>query len=67
MHCKLKLNLIWVNASHLEEVTKDTDPEIFNRAWDQVRKAQGILVPGGFGHRHVNLAVMSAKRRLIVY
>lgn len=65
MHCKLRLNLIWVDASHLEEATKHTNPEIFNNTWHQVRAAQGILVPGGFGYRLVDPVCNEFKRRLI--
>lgn len=51
MHCKRKLNLIWVEASDLEDETRDNDPARFHKAWHQVCTAQGILVPGGFGQR----------------
>jgi CTP synthase len=51
MACSRKLNLIWVDASHLEKATSVSAPEIYHKAWHEVCTADGILVPGGFGHR----------------
>ncbi|KAB8648466.1 hypothetical protein FH972_026123 [Carpinus fangiana] len=60
MHCKRKLNLIWVDASELEKGTRDSDPAKFHKAWHQVCTAQGILVPGGFGTRGTEGMVAAA-------
>ncbi|KAI5284022.1 CTP synthase ura7, partial [Ascosphaera acerosa] len=51
MHCNKKLNLIWVDASHLENATQETSPADYHSAWHAVCTAGGILVPGGFGAR----------------
>ncbi|KZZ86689.1 CTP synthase [Ascosphaera apis ARSEF 7405] len=51
MHCKKKLNLIWVDASNLENSTQETSPADYHSAWHAVCTADGILVPGGFGNR----------------
>jgi CTP synthase len=51
MHCKKKLDLVWIDASHLEDATQETSPAEFYKAWHAVSTANGILVPGGFGHR----------------
>ncbi|KAL2217334.1 CTP synthase [Thermoascus aurantiacus ATCC 26904] len=51
MHCKKKLDLIWVDASSLEDATQETSPAEYHKAWHSVCIADGILVPGGFGHR----------------
>lgn len=51
MHCKKKLDLIWVDSSHLEDTTQQTSPADYHKAWHAVCMANGILVPGGFGHR----------------
>jgi CTP synthase len=51
MHCKKKLNLIWVDASHLEDAAQESSPAEFHKAWHAVCTADGILVPGGFGIR----------------
>jgi CTP synthase len=41
--CQRQLDLQWVEATQLEE----QNPE----AWDKVKQAQGVIVPGGFGNR----------------
>lgn len=51
MACSRKLNLIWIDASHLELSTEKRSPADFHKAWAQLCTAQGILVPGGFGTR----------------
>jgi CTP synthase len=61
MRCGKKLNLIWVDAEHLEEKTKSSDPAAFHKAWHEVCTAEGILVPGGFGHRGTEGMVKAAE------
>lgn len=51
MHCKKKLDLLWIDASNLEEGTQETAPAEYYKAWHAVSTANGILVPGGFGTR----------------
>ena len=51
MRCNQKLNLLWVDAEHLEENSRDSEPASFHKAWHEVCTADGILVPGGFGTR----------------
>ena len=51
MHCKKKLNLIWIDSSHLEDAHKETAPSEYYKAWHSISAANGILVPGGFGKR----------------
>lgn len=51
MACSRKLNLIWVDASHLEDPTQAKSPAEFHKAWHELCTAQGVLVPGGFGAR----------------
>ena len=46
MACKRKLNLVLVDSSHLESGNEGQE-----KAWQLVRSAGGILVPGGFGSR----------------
>jgi CTP synthase len=43
IECQHKLDLQWVEATQLEEQNQE--------AWDKVKAAQGIIVPGGFGNR----------------
>ncbi|KIX96523.1 uncharacterized protein Z520_07789 [Fonsecaea multimorphosa CBS 102226] len=51
MACRRKLNLVWVDASNLEKSTLDSNPEKYHKAWHELCTADGVLVPGGFGHR----------------
>ncbi|MCJ1313435.1 CTP synthase ura7 [Agyrium rufum] len=60
MACAKKLNLVWVEASHLEQQTQQTAPADFHKAWTVICIAQGILVPGGFGTRGTEGMVAAA-------
>ena len=51
MACQRKLNLVWVDASHLEKGTLDASPAEYHKAWHELCTADGVLVPGGFGQR----------------
>jgi len=51
MHCKRKLNLVWIDSSHLEDVAEKTSLTEYHKAWHDLCTADGILVPGGFGER----------------
>lgn len=51
MHCKRNVNIIWVDASHLEDETLQDSPVQFHKAWHDVCTANAILVPGAFGER----------------
>lgn len=61
MHCGKKLNLIWVDASNLEDQAKTENPAEFHKAWHEVCTANGILVPGGFGHRGTEGMIKAAE------
>ncbi|KAL2291857.1 hypothetical protein FJTKL_12029 [Diaporthe vaccinii] len=61
MHLRRKLNLIWVDAEHLEPKTKSTDEEKYNEAWHAVRTASGVIVPGGFGTRGTKGMMLASK------
>ncbi|KAL1643898.1 CTP synthase ura7 [Diplodia intermedia] len=61
MRCRKKLNLIWVDAEHLEPTTRQGDPASFHKAWHEVCTASGILVPGGFGQRGTEGMMAAAK------
>jgi CTP synthase len=48
MHCGKKLNLIWVDASNLEDESKTTNPADFHRGW------HGLSLAGlGYAARRV--------------
>ncbi|KAL6714112.1 CTP synthase ura7 [Lecanora helva] len=51
MACSRKLLLLMVDAEHLEQSTLDSSPKEYHKAWHEVYKADGILIPGGFGTR----------------
>lgn len=59
MRCGKKLNLIWVDASHLEAAIEA--PAEYHKAWLGLHEADGILVPGGFGLRGTEGMIMAAK------
>ena len=61
MRCNKKLNLVWVDATHLETSTSRERPADFHKAWHDVCTANGILVPGGFGKRGTE-GMMAAAR-----
>ena len=63
MQCRRKLNLVFVNASHLESKTSETSPTDYHSAWLRVRSAHGILVPGGFGQRGIEVCMASKPDR----
>ena len=52
-HEKRDLELIWVSSEKLEEKDKKT--------WRDLKKADGIVVPGGFGTRGIEGKIMAAK------
>nr|XP_033804075.1 CTP synthase 2 isoform X4 [Geotrypetes seraphini] len=46
-----KLNLMYIDSAELEESMEAENPIKYHRAWEKLCKADGILVPGGFGLR----------------
>ena len=48
-----KLRLVMVKSSDLEEETRLLHPQQHRDAWEKLKSAQGILVPGGFGERGI--------------
>ncbi|TVY54780.1 CTP synthase [Lachnellula cervina] len=61
MRCGKKLNLVWVDASDLEEEAMTEKQAEFHKAWHAVCTADGILVPGGFGHRGTEGMIQAAR------
>ena len=41
-----KLKLIMIESSSLEKETLDLNPGVYHAAWESLRSADGILVPG---------------------
>jgi len=52
-HSKRDLDLIWVSSEKLEENDAET--------WKDLRSAEGIVVPGGFGIRGTEGKILAAK------
>jgi CTP synthase len=46
-----KLKLEWIEASCFEPGYVDTTENISNDAWDKLKNADGVIIPGGFGQR----------------
>tara|TARA_B100001564_G_scaffold200133_1_gene168241 strand:- start:2781 stop:4421 length:1641 start_codon:yes stop_codon:yes gene_type:complete len=56
-----KLNIDWIEASHLEDSWKSQSSDEFDTAWDLLRNANGVLVPGGFGDRGIEGKILAAE------
>mmetsp|Transcript_6422 Transcript_6422/g.10860 ORF Transcript_6422/g.10860 Transcript_6422/m.10860 type:complete len:683 (-) Transcript_6422:335-2383(-) len=56
-----KLIIKWIDSSHLDAESENTLPSAYQRAWADLRSADGILVPGGFGIRAVDGKIAAAK------
>ncbi|ACI64907.1 CTP synthase [Thalassiosira pseudonana CCMP1335] len=64
MAVERKLDLIWVEAAHLENDFEDETMggELeYNEAWDKMKSADGVVVPGGFGTRGFLGKILAAK------
>ncbi|PHT90859.1 CTP synthase 1 [Capsicum annuum] len=59
--CRRKLFVDWVPASDLEDETAIENPENYRTAWNLLKGADAILVPGGFGDRGVEGKILAAK------
>jgi CTP synthase len=55
LHLGVKVHIDWIHSCQLEK------PEENEKLWKIVRDADGILVPGGFGHRGIEGKVMAAE------
>jgi CTP synthase len=58
--CSRKLVLEWVAATDLEEHAKIQRPDSHTEAWAMLKRADGVLVPGGFGDRGVQGKILAA-------
>jgi CTP synthase len=58
-----KLVIDWIEASHLEDLNGAKSEDVVKQnteAWELLKKADGILVPGGFGDRGVEGKIIAA-------
>jgi CTP synthase len=51
----------YIEASDLEESTRQSDPVRYNEAWQQLRSSGGVLIPGGFGLRGIEGKILAAQ------
>ena len=56
-----KLNIDWIEASHLEDSWKQENSGEFDTAWNLLKGANGVLVPGGFGDRGIEGKILAAE------
>lgn len=63
--CEHKLEILWVEATHLEKMDEDGNSkehtEEYQEAWKKVKESDGIVVPGGFGNRGFHGKVLTAE------
>uniref|UniRef100_A0A7N0TLK3 CTP synthase n=1 Tax=Kalanchoe fedtschenkoi TaxID=63787 RepID=A0A7N0TLK3_KALFE len=59
--CSLKPSVDWIAASDLEEESAKLTPEAHAAAWQTLRNAACVLIPGGFGDRGVRGMILAAK------
>lgn len=59
--CSLKPSVDWIAASDLEDESSNLTPETHTAAWETLRNASCVLVPGGFGDRGVKGMILAAK------
>ena len=60
IHLQIKVDVAWVDASHLEPDTQEKDRVAYEQAWEDLESASGVLVPGGFGNRGVEGKILAA-------
>jgi CTP synthase len=58
--CSRKLVPEWVAATDLEERAKIERPDEHTAAWTTLKRADGVLVPGGFGDRGIQGKILAA-------
>ncbi|CAG8500706.1 14945_t:CDS:10 [Funneliformis mosseae] len=61
LRCERKLILKWIEASYLEAEYEKEGPEKYRESWEDLKSADGILVPGGFGTRGTEGKIAAAR------
>lgn len=56
-----KLKLLMVESSNLEEIMKQSNPKLYEDAWNALHSADGVVIPGGFGERGVEGMIKAVK------
>ena len=61
MEVNRKLNINWIEASHLEDSWKNNNSKEFEDSWKILKSSDGVLVPGGFGDRGIEGKILAAE------
>ena len=61
MEVNRKLNINWIEASHLEDSWKNNNSKEFEDSWKILKSSDGVLVPGGFGDRGIEGKILAAQ------
>ena len=56
-----KLVIDWIESADLDDQSASADPEAHAAAWELLRGADGVLVPGGFGIRGIEGKIKAAE------
>ena len=56
-----KLVIDWIESADLDDDSAAADPEAHAAAWELLRGADGVLVPGGFGVRGIEGKIKAAE------
>ena len=56
-----KLEINWIESESLDVKKLNEDPEKYSEAWETLKSADGILVPGGFGIRGIEGKIKAAE------
>ncbi|CAG9136687.1 unnamed protein product [Plutella xylostella] len=56
-----KLNLTYIEAVNLERQMKIDDPVNYHKAWQDLCKSDGVIVPGGFGQRGMEGKILACQ------
>ena len=56
-----KLVIDWIESADLDDQTASADPEAHAAAWELLKGADGVLVPGGFGIRGIEGKIKAAE------
>ncbi|KAF8006650.1 hypothetical protein BT93_K0836 [Corymbia citriodora subsp. variegata] len=59
--CSKKPLIDWIAASDLEEDSAKSTPQVHAAAWETLKNASCVIVPGGFGDRGVRGMILAAK------
>lgn len=60
--CEVRVRVSWVDSSMLEDECKaGRHAEAHEAAWEAIRAADGVLIPGGFGNRGTEGKILAAR------